>query len=183
MCASNSSVVIVSGMEGKDMVDKFPPGKETLTPETSIRSRGTANPAVDAEPITQLEIVPRTVATGGRPRKLKRMPMLSGLTPAEEILFNDFIEEILQEYPDISPSDYRDVWLAAGEYIKYIRVIDKELKTGKVLSMARQHPGTQMRALRDQLDINRKARIRGKQPQEGEDAQKLRDVLYQLGRN
>lgn len=146
------------------------------------RSRGPANPSVDAKPITQLE-VPRTVATGGRPRKLKPMPALDGLTPAEQILYDDFIQEYLTEYPDITATDYRMLFLVGVEYIKYLRIVGEELRSGKVLSMARQHPGTNMRALQDQLSVTRKARMSGKSPQDGgEDAEKLREILYQVGK-
>lgn len=138
-----------------------------------------ANPSVDAEPILELEL-PRTVSTGGRPKRLRPMPVMEGLSETEKILFDDFIAEYLQEYPDITPTDYRMLYLVAIEYIKYLRIVSKELKTGKVLSMARQHPGTNMRALQDQLSITRKARNHGKPPESGEDAEKLRQVLYQL---
>lgn len=149
---------------------------------TAPRTRGAANPSVDAKPITQLE-PQRQVATGGRPKKLRPMPMLDGLSDAEKILFNDFIEENLAEYPDISATDYRMLFLIGAEYIKYVRVVEEELRSGKVLSMARQHPGTNMRALQDQLSITRKARMHGKPQDGGEEAEKLREILYQVSKS
>lgn len=142
-------------------------------------SRQARSPSVDAKPITQLEL-PRTVATGGRPKKLKPMPVMEGLSDTERVLFDNFINEYLTEYPDITDTDYRMLFLVAVEYIKYLRIVSEELKTGKVLSMARQHPGTNMRALQDQLSITRKARMSGRQDSGGEDAEQLREVLYQV---
>lgn len=143
--------------------------------------RAGAKPAVDAEPITQLEI-PRTVATGGRPKKLRPMPVMEGMSDVEQVLFDDFIREYLDEYPDITPTDYRMLFLVAVEYIKYLRIVSKELATGTVLSMARQHPGTNMRALQDQLSFTRKARMHGKAPA-NEDEEKLREFLFDVGKN
>lgn len=111
------------------------------------------------------------------------MPVMEGLSDTERVLFDDFIQEYLTEYPDITPTDYRMLFLVAVEYIKYLRIVSKELSSGKVLSMARQHPGTNMRALQDQLSITRKARTSGKQQPGSEDAEKLRAVLYDLGRS
>ena len=162
------------------------------TSQPTMRSRGAANPpaevrqarspSVDAEPITQLEL-PRTVATGGRPKKLPPMPVMDGLSDTEKVLFDGFINEYLTEYPDITPTDYRMLFLVAVEYIKYLRIVSKELTSNKVMSMARQHPGTNMRALQDQLSITRKARMHGKPPSDGEDAERLREILYQVSKS
>lgn len=149
-----------------------PPGSKTMG----------RSPAVDAKPITQLE-QPRSVATGGRPKKLKPMPILEGLSDAEKVLFDNFIQAYLDEYPDITPTDYGMLWLVAVEYIKYLRILSVELSTGQVMSMARQHPGTNMRALQDQLSFTRKARMHGKPQDGGEEAEKLREILYSVSRN
>jgi len=155
---------------------------ETPTTPSPARPRGAANPVVDATPITTLE-VPRTVATGGRPRRLKPMPRLDGLTDAEQVLYDDFIQEYLTEYPDISATDYRMLFLIGVEYIKYLRIVGEELRSGKVLSMARQHPGTNMRALQEMLSITRKDRMKGKPQQENEETEKLREILYQVSKS
>lgn len=151
------------------------------TPNTT-RSRGAANPNIDAKPIDTLES-PRAVATGGRPRKLKPMPKLDGLTDAEQILYDDFIQEYLTEYPDITATDYRVLFLIGVEYIKYLRIVGEELRSGKVLSMARQHPGVNMRALLDLLSITRKDRMKGKPQGDNEEADKLREILYQVSKS
>lgn len=62
------------------------------------------------------------------------------------------------EYPDLTDADRLLLFLAAIEFIKYLRVAGAELATGEVISQARQHPGTQMRALLDQLSVTRRAR-------------------------
>lgn len=149
---------------------------------SSIRSRGAARPTVDAEPIMALE-TPRSVATGGRPKKLPPMPVMDGLSDSEKILFDGFINEYLTEYPDITPTDYRMLFLVAVEYIKYLRIVSKELTSNQVMSMARQHPGTNMRALQDQLSITRKARMHGKPQSGSEDADRLREILYQVSKS
>lgn len=150
--------------------------------ENPATPKRTTSPTLEAKPITKLEL-PRTVPTGGRPKKLKPMPRLDGFSDAEQVLFNDFIEEYLTEYPDITATDYRMLFLIGVEYIKYLRIVDEELRSGNVLSMARQHPGTNMRALQDQLSITRKARMHGKPQAENEDADKLREILYNVSKN
>lgn len=150
--------------------------------ENPTTPRRSANPQIDAEPITQLEL-PRTVATGGRPKKLKPMPVMEGLSQIEQVLFDDFIKEYLVEYPDITDTDYRMLYLVAVKYIQVLRVSAKELKTGKVLAMARQNPSVEMRALQDQLSITRKARVKSKPQQSSDDQEALRDILFQLGKN
>jgi hypothetical protein len=75
------------------------------------------------------------------------------------------------------PTDYLILHLAGLEYIKYLRVVAEELETGKVISMARQHPGVNMRALLDQLSVTRKARTSRGQKEEDSDAQEIRDFF------
>lgn len=147
--------------------------------DTSKTPRTGANPAIDGTPITELE-PPRSAPTGGRPRKLPPMPLMP-MEDAERKLFDAFIDEYLAEYSDISNADYRILYLAAVEYIKYLRIAAYELKSGRVISMARQHPAVNMRALLDQLSATRKQRVRGK-PTEPEEAQELRALLLQLSK-
>lgn len=136
-----------------------------------------ANPNVQASPINTLE-QPRSVKTGGRPKKLAQMPVMPGLTDAEEILFNDFIAEYLELFPDLLATDYRILFLAATAYIKFLRVTANELASGTVLAMSRQHPGVEMRALLDQLSVTRRARSRTK-ADEPESAE-IRDFFMKL---
>lgn len=137
----------------------------------------TANPNIQTSPITTLESR-RSVKTGGRPKLLAAMPKMPGMTEAEELLFDQFIEEYLDLFPDLLSTDYRILFLAATAYIKFLRVTANELASGTVLAMSRQHPGVEMRALLDQLSVTRRARSRTK-AEEPESAE-VRDFLMQL---
>lgn len=137
-----------------------------------------AHPHLQASPITTLEDEARSVKTGGRPKKLAAMPTMPGLTDAEDVLFNDFIQEYLDLFPDLLATDYRILFLAATAYIKFLRVTANELASGTVLAMSRQHPGVEMRALLDQLSVTRRARSRTK-AEEPESAE-VRDFLLSL---
>lgn len=103
------------------------------------------------------------------------------MSDAERRVFDDFITEYMREYPDLTQTDYRLLHLAAIEYIKYIRIAAQELESGQVISMARQHPGTAMRALLDQLSTTRKQRTRGAKQNEPEEAEELRQILLSIG--
>lgn len=137
-----------------------------------------ANPNVQASPIVELEPSARKVPTGGRPKLLAAMPVMPGLTDAEKILFDGFIQEYLDLFPDLLATDYRILFLAATAYIKFLRVTANELASGTVLAMSRQHPGVEMRALLDQLSVTRRARSRTK-ADEPESAE-IRDFFMKL---
>jgi hypothetical protein len=131
--------------------------------------------AVLVRPLTETEPVKSRGA--GRPARLTmpdlpKMPM----TEPEQALFDYFMDAYKQQYPDMVPTDLLILHLAALEYIKYLRVVAEELETGKVISMARQHPGVNMRALLDQLSVTRKARTQGKK-EEDPDARELREFF------
>lgn len=80
----------------------------------------------------------------------------------EQQWYDYFISSHRLEYPDLTDTDNILLMLAGLEFVKYLRVAQDEMKTGTVISMARQHPGVQMRALLDQLSVTRKARNAGK---------------------
>jgi hypothetical protein len=132
------------------------------------------------KPLTKTE--PPKERGAGRPPKLVMpdMPLLP-MTEPEQALFDYFLEAYKQQYPDLTPTDLLMLWLAGIEFIKYIRVVAEELETGKVISMARQHPGVQMRALLDQLSVTRKARTAGKQ-QEDPEAAELREFFMGMSK-
>lgn len=114
----------------------------------------------------------------GRPEKLTmpdlpQMPM----TDVEQSLFDYFMQAYQEQYPDLLPTDLLLLHLAALEYIKYLRVVAEELETHKVISMARQHPGVNMRALLDQLSVTRRARTARSRPEEDQDAKELKKWL------
>lgn len=106
----------------------------------------------------------------GRPRKPAENPPLPTLelNAAETALFDDFQATVLKEYPDITRLDKYILYLAAIEYIKYVRMGQDELKTGQLITMSRQHPGTQFARLIDMLSVSRKARQKAK-PEPDED--------------
>lgn len=111
-------------------------------------------------------------------KKKPAMPTLPTLemTEFEREWFTYFRDVYQAEYPDLTDADKLLLFLAAIEFIKYLRVAGAELATGEVISQARQHPGTQMRALLDQLSVTRKARQR--QPKEEDDPNA--DLLLRL---
>lgn len=127
--------------------------------------RPSRNP--DDKPAT-LSVVPLSQAAEtavgrkpGRPRKSEMPPMPAlQVTPLEKQMYDYFISAYLEEYPDLTPSDKILLQLAAIEYIKYHRVAAQELESGQVISMARQHPYTQMRGLLDSMAVTRKQRKR-----------------------
>lgn len=132
--------------------------------------------ALIVKPLT--EAAPTKLRSVGRPAKLEmpplpRMPM----EPVEERLFEYFMESYKEQYPDMVPTDHLILHLAALEYVKYLRVVAEELETGKVISMARQHPGVNMRALLDQLSVTRKARTARGQKEEEPEARELREFF------
>jgi hypothetical protein len=88
------------------------------------------------------------------------MPPLPELqmSEAEKPMYDYFIDAYLDENPDLTRSDKILLSLAGIEYIKYLRVAAKELETGEVISMARQHPYTNMCRLLEQLSVTRRAR-------------------------
>lgn len=132
--------------------------------------------ALTVRPLTAVE--PAKPKTSGRPSKpvmpdLPAMPM----TEVEQNLFDFFLAAYKDQYPDLTPTDQLTLHLAALEYIKYLRVVREELETHKVISMARQHPGVNMRALLDQLSVTRKARTARGQKPEDEEARELREFF------
>ncbi len=112
----------------------------------------TARPT-DADHYTQtLQARPLTVAQQPKPRPVGRpeklvMPPLPEMrmTDLERDLFDYFLASYQQQYPDLVPTDFILLHLAALEYIKWLRIIAEELETGRVISQARQHPAVNMR--------------------------------------
>ena len=134
------------------------------------------NPAIDLEPIVRLD--KNNPVGAGRPHKRPPMPDLE-LNEAESALFDDFMEAFLTAFPDLTPADYRMLWMAGTRYIAGLRLIKYEMKTGRTISMARQHPLVEMRALLDQLSVTRKARTRGQQGEDPDSAD-LKQALLAL---
>lgn len=133
--------------------------------------------SLSVRPLTSVE--PAKHRSVGRPGKLV-MPALPAmdLSDTEQALFDYFQAAYREQYPDLTPTDLLMLHLAGIEYIKYLRVAQEELASGKVISMARQHPGVQMRSLLDQLSVTRKARVaRTRDDDESEEAKNLREFF------
>lgn len=137
-----------------------------------------------------LSVVPLTTPrqlrrASGRPRKLEMPPlpeeMFEGMTELEQQHFTFFVEAYQKDYPQMSPSDCLCLHQAALEYINLLRVQATQLRKREVISMARQHPGVQLRQWLDQMACTRKARTAGKAPTaEDEDRASLKRALSAL---
>lgn len=117
----------------------------------------------------------------GRPRKLKAPPPPAfEMSAFEQTWYQYFLDAHLEEYPDLTNTDRILLMLAACEFVKYIRIVQNELSTGELITMARQHSGTQMRALLDMLSVTRKARQGGKGGEEDPVLKQAREALMGL---
>lgn len=115
-----------------------------------------------------LSVIPLEVASQidhkiGRPRKTLKLPplpqeILDGMTPLEQEHFKFFIASFERDYPGMTPSDLLCLNQAAIEYINLLRVQATQMQTKQVISMARQHPGVQLRQWLDAMSVTRKQR-------------------------
>jgi hypothetical protein len=139
------------------------------------------SPTFTARPLTTT--MPTRSRSAGRPPKLE-MPELPALrmSEIEQGLFDYFIAAYTQEYPDLIPSDHLILFLAAIEFIKYIRMAAEELESGKLVTMSRQHPGTQLRGLMDQLSVTRKARVAGKRDTTNAEEREMREFFMGMSK-
>jgi hypothetical protein len=81
----------------------------------------------------------------------------------ERYLYNYAIDAWKQDYPKLTASDQLLLPICAAEYVKYMRMLQKELASGELVSMARQHPGTMFARFMSQLlGTTRAARLKGK---------------------
>ena len=99
----------------------------------------------------------------GRRRKATMPPLpqelLDGMTELERQHFQFFLDAHHNEYGDsLNQADEIALMQAAIEYINLLRVQADQLATGKIISMARQHPGVQLRQWLDSLSVTRKQR-------------------------
>jgi hypothetical protein len=136
----------------------------------------------------QLYVVPKLdQAAPTRPARARRpkMPalpqaLLDGMSELEKEHFYFFLDAYQQDYPSMKPTDIICLHQAALEYINTLRVQAKQLASGEVISMARQHPGVQMRAWLDMMDVTRKARTKGKTSDESDEAKQVKEALKAL---
>lgn len=148
----------------------------------SDKAAVTHSVTLDTKPLT--ETVPTRFKGAGRPRKLI-MPDLPKMefTATEQEMFDYFLDAYHAEYSDMTPTDELILHLAAVTYIKYLRLIAEEIKTGKLVTQSRQHPGIELRGLLDQLSFTRKARITNKRDSSSEEEQELRQFFMSLSQN
>ena len=153
----------------------------TRTPSEKKNPASNPTAKLTAKPLTTLQ--PTTPKSAGRPAKLEMPPLPEmPMTDVEKPLFDFFIAAYRAEYPDLNATDNILLHLAALEYIKWLRIIAEELETGTVISMARQHPGVNMRALLDQLSVTRKARTAGKKEADSDDEKELKDFFMSMSK-
>lgn len=120
----------------------------------------------------------------GRPARIEQPPLPTmELSDGEQQLQTYFIEAYRLDYPDLTPTDLILLHLASLEYVKYLRVVQKELETGEVISQARQHPAVNMRGLLDQMGATRRVRNAGRKSDDNKDDAELRDALLSIGEN
>lgn len=153
-------------------------GNQPTTHAVSVRPRPENNPvSISTKPITTTQST--QVKGAGRPAKLVMPPLPHmPMSPVEQDLYDFFIAAYHEDYPDLTATDHLLLQLAGYEYIKFLRLISEELESGKLVSMARQHPGVQFRALLDQMSVTRRSRIaHGKPDDDAEGAKEIRDFF------
>lgn len=128
----------------------------------------------------QFKVEPLHALPQEEPRRGR--PPIQRLEPLE-LDFNDFelgryfyfiaaANKLLGKNKDMFDDMF--IEMAAAEYIKYLRILQYEAKNHTSITMARQHPGVQMRALIDLLSISRKARQTSKQEKDPEKEEALK---------
>ena len=160
---------------------KPPTTPTSTTPLKRERADNETSQTIQAAPLTLVQ--PPKARGVGRPEKLVMPPLPEmDMTDVERELFDYFLASYHAQYPDLVPTDHLLLHLAACEYIKYMRVLADEMRTGKILSMARQHPATQMRGLLEMMSVTRRARTMRNKPDEDPDSKDLRDFFMSLSK-
>lgn len=112
--------------------------------------------------VLRLETPSQLEAPRGRPRKLVMPPLpqelLDGMTALELEHYNFFLAAYKADYRITKPSDLLALNQAALEYINLLRVQAQQLKSGQVITAARQHPGVQLRAWLSEMGVTRSKR-------------------------
>ncbi len=99
--------------------------------------------------------------------------IFDGMSQLEKDLFDYFIETFREKYAIEEGPDLISLYLAGFDYIQTLRVQAEQMRSGQIISMARQHPAVQLRAWLDQMDVTRKAN-KGKNGDKSE-ADKMRE--------
>lgn len=129
--------------------------------------------------VKPLQIIDHPRPTG-RPKKVVVRPLNLPMTDDERARYTAFQDYIIEENPDLTASDKMLLELAAIELIKYLRLVQWELENNTSVTMSRQHPGVQMRALLDQMSVTRKSRQQSGRKGEDPEAEKDRALLRAL---
>ncbi len=133
-----------------------------------------------SEPIPFPNLKPREEPRRGpgRPKKLPR-PNLPDfeMSDLEREWFDYHYNSYLSEFPDLSETDRMWLLAASLEYVKYLRMVTKEMSDRELVSMARQHPLTQYRSLMMELSVTRKARLSKSQLPEEKESDRLLTAL------
>jgi hypothetical protein len=118
--------------------------------------------------VEPLKLVPKEKGKPG-PKKAPEWNYLAlDFKEPEQERFAYFVWSIEKIIKNPTPFDKILIELAAIEYVKYLRIAQYEVQKNTSITMARQHPGTQMRALIDLLSISRKSRNANKQESDSE---------------
>ncbi|GHO55498.1 hypothetical protein [Ktedonobacter robiniae] len=111
-----------------------------------------SNPPMNVTPMSEAS---ETKKRGrGRPANLEMPPVpqaiLDGMTELEQAHFEHFrdayTEACKKRYGKITPTAEIGIVQAALDYIHLWRMQIEQIQTGKLVSQARQHPGTSLRA-------------------------------------
>lgn len=116
----------------------------------------------------------------GRPQLPSKatQPDFVFLNDYEHVLYESYMRALEVDYPGMKASDRLLLPLVAGEYIKCMRLLGNELESGELVTMSRQHPGTQFRGLLDTiLGTTRKARVRNGDDKKDDALESLPDWL------
>ena len=117
-------------------------------------------------------------------RKVPSLPqeILDGMTELEQEWFHFFVDGLKDENPDLTDTDQILVLFAGIEMINMLRLDQKQLSSGELISMARQHPGVQFRSLIDLLSVSRKARKNGKSQATQDESDELAKKLIGMAK-
>ena len=115
--------------------------------------------------------------------KPRVLPTHYKLTEQERTEFTGYIAEFTSEYPDLSPSDLRQLETAGLYHILGLRLIAESLEQNKYIGLNSRYAYAQMeRAVLNDLGLSRSARVKGKPASSNSAEDELREVLYGLGR-
>lgn len=133
-------------------------------PKQPVRT-ATDKPEVLATDRVEFKLVQKT---RGRPPKLQAPPIPAFKMSEEEAqLFDYFIRAFMEDYPGMMNTDLLDLPIIAAEYIKYLRLVAKELESGELVTMSRQHPGSMYARFKSQiLGATRQQRTKNEKPKE-----------------